>query len=301
MIRNMTPETAKKALKPRNPEANKRDFGYVALVGGSLPYSGAIRLANLACCALRAGAGVVTVAAPRSVCEKIVPQILESTLCPLSEEGDFFRFDENEFRGLAEKYDVICFGMGIGSVEESAKAVKWLLENYRGILILDADGLNGLAKLISEGASVIDNTWKNLILTPHAKEFERLSGISVDEMKKAPLDAALGLATRLGCIVLLKGHTTYITDGKTRDVYVSETGTPGMATGGSGDVLSGILAALSAANKEDLFLATASAAFINGRAGEIAAKEHGEISMTAGDTARSVERVIRELTLEVDD
>jgi len=332
----MNDERARRAFPPRDPDANKGDFGYIALVGGSLPYSGAIRLAAMANAAMRSGAGVCTVAAPRSICRIIAPQILEATLYPLSEEGDFFSFREEEFEDLARRYRVICFGMGIGNTDETKKAVRWLLANYAGTLILDADGLNALAELLREerSASLKDNADGDsakrgpiassallhekkcsLVLTPHFGEYSRLSGISVENAKKDPVRACQSLAGALRAVVLLKGRTTVIADGRNAlpaggasdkpscatdpaaavPVLLSETGTPGMATAGSGDVLSGILAALAAQNPTDLFLATAVAAYVNGLAGELAAAEHGEISMTAGDTARNVEQTIYQI------
>ena len=312
----MNDALARSAFPKRNADANKGDFGYVALVGGSLPYSGAIRLADRACehalaacsqAAMRAGAGVCAIAAPRSICSAIVPQILEATLYPLSERGDHFLFDRAEFLALARRYDVIAFGMGAGNTPETTRAVRWLLTNYTGTLILDADGLNAFARLRSDRLEAEIKPVCRLILTPHVKEFSRLSGLSVSDIQSDPVGAAVSLAEQLKAIVLLKGQPTVIADGRPSDdgsagtpVLLSATGTPGMATAGSGDVLSGLLAALAAQNPGDLFLATAAAAYINGLAGELAAAEHGEVSMLASDTAANVERVIRYLTDERD-
>lgn len=280
-----------KCLWKRPSDCNKGDFGYIALVGGSLPYSGAIRLAAMANCAMRTGAGVVSIALPKSLGHLIAEDILEATLFPLSEEDGGIRFIEEEFAALCRRFRVIAFGMGAGNTAETAKCVDYLVSNYTGILVLDADGLNVLSAMPAEK---IASSPARLVLTPHVKEFSRLSGLGIEEIKPAPAQAAQELAEKLNAIVLLKGSTTYITDGKT--LYTTDRGCAGMATAGSGDVLSGILAALLAFNQDSLLTATAAAAYINGAAGELAEKENGQIPMIASDTAAAVRDVIKKLT-----
>ena len=278
-------------FRERAKDSNKGDFGYIALVGGSLPYSGAIRLAAMANCAMRAGAGVASIAAPRSLAHLIAENILESTIYPLSEEDGYIRFAESEFEGLLKRYRVIAIGMGIGKTGESAKCVEYLLKNYEGILIIDADGLNVLSEMDGE---IVRKSPAHIVLTPHLKEFSRLSGMDLEDVaegEKAVLCS--GLAKDLGCIVLLKGPITAVSDGET--VYLVDRGCPGMATAGSGDVLSGILAAVLAYNPGDLLLATAAGAYINGVAGELAQERNGQISMTASDTALAVRDAINML------
>lgn len=355
---------------PRADESNKGDYGYVALIGGSLEYSGAIRLAGNAAtqtetgmgvnadarkalaaagnAAMRAGAGVATIAAPRSICTAIIPDVLECTIYPLSDKGGEIIFVEEEFAKLAKRYTAIAIGMGIGNSPETGKAVKYLLENYDGVLIIDADGLNVLAKMRagSDGSAAAaemcagdseklskrtvpnDNILKNsraqVVITPHLKEFSRLTGLTVDEIEKNPRGEAEKFAAENDIIVLLKGHTTYVTDGE--KTYEIEKGCPGMATAGSGDVLSGILAAmcgcaaervkrgacaeedgqcdaihenasdeeLTGVNilKSEILKAVAGGAYINGVAGEIAQNTQIAATMTAGDTAASVKQAI---------
>ncbi|MBQ9882765.1 MAG: hypothetical protein IJM42_09185, partial [Synergistes sp.] len=143
----ITAEDIKRLFPERPAECNKGDFGYVALVGGSLEYSGAIRLAALANAAMRSGAGVASVAAPRSICPLVAGAVLEATLFPLSEDAGELSFSEEEFAKLCRRYDCIAFGMGIGNTEDTAKAVEYLLTHYGKTLIVDADGLNAMAKL----------------------------------------------------------------------------------------------------------------------------------------------------------
>ena len=288
----ITPGDVGKCLWKRPSDCNKGDFGYTALVGGSLPYSGAVRLAAMANCAMRAGAGVVSIALPQSLGHLIAADILEATLFPLSEEDGHIKFSEEEFAALCRRCRVIAFGMGAGNTEETAKCVEYLVGSYNGILVLDADGLNALAKMPPE---MISASPAVLVLTPHIKEFSRLSGKSISEIKQAPGENAAELAKTLNAIVLLKGPTTYITDGNT--LYKTDRGCAGMATAGSGDVLSGIIAAILGYNADKPLLAAACAAYINGAAGELAEKANGTVSMIASDTAAAVRDVIRELSL----
>ena len=295
------------SLFPERPsDCHKGTFGYVALIGGSLEYSGAIRLAAQANAAMRSGAGVATVAAPRNICPLIAPQIMEATLYPLSDADGRIVFNEDEFAGLARRYDCIAFGMGIGNSDETLKAIEYLLANYDKTLIVDADGLNAMARLDHE---TIRNTRAKLVLTPHLKEFSKLSGMTVEEAKADPVKAAEYLAAELGAVVLLKGSTTVVagkapqsaemsqevtTDVNLIEVLATDHGCPGMATAGSGDVLSGILSAL-CVNEEDLVLAAAAGAYINGAAGELAQSRHSDVTMTSADTAASVAEVIEKI------
>lgn len=276
---------------PRAADAHKGTFGYIALIGGSLRYSGAIRLANLAACAMRAGAGVTRLCAPKSLCAAIVPQVLESTLFPLSDREGEFLFREEEFREALKGTRAAAFGMGIGHTGETEKAVRFLIQAYEGILILDADGLNALA---AAGPEILQEAAGRILLTPHLGEFSRLSGLSIPEIRENPAAAAEAFARDKRVTVLLKGPVTTVTDGA--ETLQADRGCPGMATAGSGDVLSGILAAVAGANPAaPLTRIGAAGAWINGRAGELAQAVHGDVSMIASDTAAQVEQAIREI------
>ena len=284
----LTEETDVKALfPPRKHFSHKGVYGYIALIGGSLRYSGAIRLAAMANAAMRAGAGVVRVCAPRSLCEKMIPEILESTLFPLSETAGDMVFRETEFREALRGIRTAAFGMGAGLTPETEKAAEFLLADYEGTLILDADGLNALAAI---GTDRLKNTAGQVILTPHIGEFSRLSGKTPEEILRDPVSLAEQFAAAYGVTLLLKGPGTIVTDGKTTRII--DRGSPGMATAGSGDVLSGILAAVAATHPEDPVQAAAGAAWINGRAGEITAQRTGEVSMTAGKTVEAIAEAI---------
>ena len=284
-------EDVAEMFPPRKHFSHKGDYGTLALIGGSLRYSGAIRLAALANAGMRSGAGIVRLCAPRSLCEKVVPEVLEATLFPLDEQDGQILFREETFREALRGTRTAAFGMGAGNTAETGKAVRYLLQNYEGTLILDADGLNALADMNCEGLA---EAKANVILTPHPGEFSRLSGKSMEKIQNNPIPLAEEFARNHGVTVLLKGPATVITDGA--QTFLTDRGTPGMATGGSGDVLSGVLAAVAAVHPESPVKAAAAAAWLNGRAGEMAAQKMGEVSMTAGDTAAALPEVFHEIS-----
>lgn len=296
--------------------SNKGTYGYTALIGGSTRYSGAIRLAYLANAAMRSGAGVVKVALPSSLVHDVTPHILESTIFPLSETdhsgkgsdevADTLPAQDREVAYVASEIDelisnvkTVAFGMGIGTGAGAKAILEHLLEVYTGTLIVDADGLTLLSGLEEEK---IRNRSCDLILTPHIKEFSRLTGLTISEINEDPTAAAKRYASDTGAIVLLKGASTIVTDGV--NVYITDRGCPGMATAGSGDVLSGVASAVCSAKSAELkaadkiarqdmlCLCAAVAAFINGAAGELAEKEYGSISMIAGDTVSMLPKVL---------
>lgn len=269
--------------------SNKSTYGYVALIGGSKKYSGAIRLAAMANAAMRAGAGVAMLAVPDSISPYVIPEILEATVYPLSDKDGGILFNESELSALTSRVKSIAFGMGIGLSDEIEKSLTYLLGNYKGTLTVDADGLTALSHL---GSDVIKNASCKLILTPHNMEFSRLSGLPIAEILSAPIDHAKEFAREHGCVLLLKGPSTIVTDGE--EVYIIEKGCPGMATAGSGDVLSGILAATSAYISDPLE-AAALAAYINGSAGEIAESKTNPISMIASDTVAAIPEATGEI------
>ena len=279
-------EPRRGSIPERKQFSNKSTYGYVALVGGSKKYSGAIRLAAMANAAMRAGAGVAMLAIPNSISPYIIPNILEATIYPLSDANGEIVFNEAEFYALGSRVKSIAFGMGIGLSGETEKSLAYLLNNYKGRLIVDADGLTALSHL---GSDAIKNASCELILTPHNMEFSRISGFSIDEILACPIDRAREYAREHSCVLLLKGPSTIVTDGET--VYVIDRGCAGMATAGSGDVLSGILAATAAYVPSPLE-ATALAAYINGAAGELAESRTNPVSMIASDTVAAIPDII---------
>ena len=283
---------AARAFPPRKHFSNKSTYGYIALIGGSARYSGAIRLAAMANAAMRAGAGVVKLAAPAGLSPILAPEILEATLFPMPEKDGGLLFDEDSLAELTRGVKSAAFGMGAGGGEETEKIVSWLLTHFPGALILDADGLNALARLGEEGRNLLRASPGHVILTPHTMEFARLTRKSVGEILSSPIPFAEEYARETGTTVLLKGPTTVVTNGGR--TFLVDRGCPGMATAGSGDVLSGILSATAAVCSDPLE-AAASAAWVNGRAGELAEAESGAVSMIASDTVKKIAEAVKQL------
>jgi NAD(P)H-hydrate epimerase len=282
----------KKAFKERKAFSNKGDYGYVALIGGCMEYSGAIKLANLALSSLKMGAGVVKLATGKSLYPSVSPYLVESTFYPLSDKDGGAVFVKEEIDGLLKGVRAVAIGMGMGCNEETYKIICHVLKNYSITVIIDADGLNAVSRY---GADVLKDTGCNVVLTPHPKEFERLSGIPVKEVLNDPINSALYFARKNGCTVLLKGTSTVITDGK--DVVISTSGTAGMATAGSGDVLSGILLGILSQGEGvcDTLTLVSAGAHINGKAGELAEKRTNVISMTSTDTVNAIADTVKNI------
>ena len=217
-----------------------------------------------------------------------LPEVLISPLC----EGGRVAFTEKNFQKLLP-FDAVAFGMGSETSEDVFEGARYLLQNYTGRLILDADALNSLAKY---GRGRLKEIFRDkrcdVLLTPHAKEFARLC--EAEEMSAAGgTEAPRALAERLGCTVLLKGAATVISDGG--KTTISVTGTPGQAKGGSGDVLSGLLSGI-CARKIPPFEAGCAASFLLGRAGEIAASKMGEYSVDPSDVVHTIAEAICSLS-----
>ena len=269
--------------------SHKGVYGYVTVIGGSVEYSGAAKLANISMCALRSGCGVCRLAVPENIAHSVMPYLLESTLCPLKCDENGLVFDEASVKNAINGSKCVSFGMGMKTGKEQKKMLAYILENYRGRLIIDADGLNNLADMDRE---YLLETNASVILTPHVKEFSRLSGKSCEEILNEPVKYAKEYAEKYGVILLLKGTSTLITDGNT--VYITDTGAPGMATAGSGDVLSGILTGIMGfAHDSELLLSTASGAYINGLCGMMAQDAYTSVGMTSSDTAGFIPHILK--------
>ena len=283
MVKEIKLEEIKELFKRRKMDANKGDFGKVGILGGSVKYSGAVKLANMSLCTLRSGAGLVKVIVPKEIMESISPYLLEQTMYPY----ESLETVKEAIKGL----NSLSIGMGWDCDEEHLAILEYVLETFAGNLVLDADALNTLVghlELLKESSAKI-------VLTPHLKEFSRLTGLSIDDIKKDEVFIAKNFARNNHVILVLKGHTTVVSDGD--DVYLCKCGTPGMATSGSGDVLSGILAGMLA--YQDYSLLTVSAGvLLNGIAGEIAESKNTDISMIASDTINCIPDAIRRIRSE---
>ena len=275
-------------LKDRLNFSNKGDFGYVGLIGGSLDYSGAIRLATMGTLAIISGAGVSICATPKSVASIVASNILEATIYQFDDRDGEIVFDKDKLDYLIKRCKVITFGMGIKVSDDAKKILEYLILNYDKKLVIDADGLT----ILSNMKEKLVETKAKIVLTPHMKEFSRLIERNIDDIYNNGIEYAMEFSKAYNVILLLKGPTTIITDGN--DVILVDKGTSGMATAGSGDVLSGILTGVLGYN-DNLLLATASACYINGMAGELAEKKNSKITMTAKDTVDNVKDVINSI------
>lgn len=272
---------------PRLQNSHKGTYGYVSLLGGCTDYAGAIKLANLSCAALRAGCGVAKLIVPSSIAPSVAPYLLESTLATIPDREGHMCPDLAAIDRALAGQRALAIGMGWGRSPENIEILSHILQTYTGNLVIDADGLNTLAETDME---LLRASGASILLTPHPKEMERLCGRSIGEILSDPIGIATDFAAKYGVIVLLKGPTTLITDG--RESYLVDRGCAGMATAGSGDVLSGILAGL--LGYHSLSPKTAACgAFLAGLAGELAEREVGEVSMLASDTVAHIAPAVR--------
>ena len=276
-------------IKPRRNHSNKGTYGYVGIMGGCREYSGAVKLAAMGASALRSGCGVAKLIVPEGIAASVAPWVLESTLCPLRDEAGHIIFDKTAIDTALTGLSALSVGMGWGKSAENAKILEYILSEKALPLIIDADGLNTLAAMEKD---ILKSTKCRVVLTPHPKEFERISGVPTAEILANPVESAKDFAHKYGAVVLLKGASTVVTDGK--ETYICHRGSSGMATAGSGDVLSGVLTGL-LGYMEYSPRTVALGAYLAGAAGELAAEEYTEIAMTAGDTARMLPRVWKEL------
>ncbi len=289
-------EDLRAELPTRPQNSHKGSYGYVALIGGCERYSGAAKLANLSCAALRVGCGVSTLAVPRSIAQSVAPYLLESTLAPMADDGTgYMTYDPEALDALMQNKKAIAVGMGWGSTAAYPQILAHLLSHFEGTLIIDADGLNTLATM---DRALLKNATCRVVLTPHLKEFERLSGIPIAETVKDPLSVAERFAKESGVCLLLKGCTTVVTNGA--ETYLCDRGCAGMATAGSGDVLSGILTGLLGYLPASP-LSVACGAYLAGRAGELAEAAVGAISMIASDTVNALPRALSEILSGTDE
>lgn len=273
-------------LRIRPQLSHKGNYGYVGIMGGCAEYAGAAKLANLSCAALRAGCGVATLMVPQSLAASVSPYLLESTLALLPDRDGHMIYAPEVLDRVTDGLRALAVGMGWGRSLENRKILAHLLAHFTGTLVIDADGLNALAGLEPE---CLRQACGHVLLTPHCKEFERISGYSMEQIQSNPVETAMEYAARQSVCLLLKGPCTVITDGKT--AYLVNRGCSGMATAGSGDVLSGILAGLLGYAALSP-LTVACGAYIAGLAGELAEREINPISMLASDTVRHIPEAV---------
>jgi len=279
----LTEAEARALLPPRRPDAHKGDAGRVLVVAGSRGKTGAAHLALLG--ALRGGAGLVTLAAREEVVPLALSGLPEAMSQPLPGAGALGRGDLDALLAAAKGADALVVGPGIPRGAETAALLRSLLEKARIPAVLDADALNALAEI----PTLLEGLPPGVVLTPHPGEMARLVGTSADEVQRDRIGVAAAKAKQWGVAIVLKGARTVVA-APSGPPAVIPTGNAGMATGGTGDVLAGLVGALLAGG-----LPAASAArvgaFVHGRAGDLAARTHGQRGLLASDLAAALGEV----------
>lgn len=260
-------------IKKRSSDSHKGDYGKLFIVGGNKNMSGAIILATKA--SLRSGVGLVTCVIPECILDRVGNQVIEATYLACPELEGFIELSEKDLDLIQTRADVVAFGVGLGKTKGLKENLKYLLKTNIKPMVIDADGINMLADIKSD----LKNHNGDIVLTPHTGEMANLIGRDIAFVNENRLEVAKKFAFEYNCILLLKGSNTIVTNG-TR-VYVNETGNPGMATGGSGDVLTGVIASLLSQGYET-FDAAALGACVHGMAGDMAYEKYGN-GLIAGD------------------
>jgi len=286
----ITPGDVAPLIGPRPRAANKGSFGHVLVLGGSLGKAGAAAMAGMA--ALRSGAGLSSVATAKSVLATVAafhPELMTEPLDETDSGSISIRaLQQGRMDSLAERKTVLAVGPGISRNPETAEFVREVVKKYKLPIVLDADGLNAF----EDRAVELKNRAGSLVITPHPGEMARLMGSTIPAVQHDRLNVARTFAREHDAIVVLKGHRTLIAqpDGT---VWVNTTGNPGMATGGTGDILTGMVAGLIAQNPDRIADAVMAAVHLHGLAGDVACESMGEQSLVATDLLTGLPEAFR--------
>lgn len=283
-------EDCSKYIKPREKNTHKGTYSKVGIVAGSYGMTGSVCMSSYS--ALRCGSGLVYTIVPNSISNVVSIKLTECVIRSIGEINNIDRyFVKNDIPQILEAIkdcDCIVLGPGVGTNEETKSVVSNILLNYNNPIVLDADGLN----CVCDDVSVFTKRKAPTVITPHPKEFERLlenSGIKYLDR----VNTSIEFSNKYNVITLLKGHNTVIANIDSQH-YISPTGNPGMATAGSGDVLSGIIASL-IGQGIDAFNATCCGAYIHGLAGDLASNDKGEYGLIATDIIENIPYAIKKI------
>jgi ADP-dependent NAD(P)H-hydrate dehydratase / NAD(P)H-hydrate epimerase len=286
----ITPPDIASLLGPRPPAANKGSFGHVLVIGGSLGKAGAAAMAGMS--VLRSGAGLATVATPRSVLSTVAgfhPEVMTESLHETEAGTISMRaLEYGHIDQLVKGKTVLAIGPGISRNPETSEFVRTIVGKYDLPTVVDADGLNAFEGV----AANLNGKRAQLVITPHPGEMGRLLGISAAEVQRDRLNIARNFAGERELIVVLKGYRTLIAQPH-GEVWVNPTGNPGMATGGTGDILTGMIAGMIAQNARDVIRAVIAAVYLHGLAGDVARETMGEASLVATDLVRALPEAMR--------
>jgi NAD(P)H-hydrate epimerase len=265
-------------IGPRPPDSNKGNYGHVLVVGGSLGKAGAAAMAGIA--VLRAGAGLSTVATPKSVLATVAgfhPELMTEPL-PETDAGTISSDAQERIEQLSKGKSVVAIGPGISRDAQTADLVRKLISNLQASIVLDADGLNAFEGRTAE----LNGKGRTLVITPHPGEMARLVGCSIADVQSNRLQVARRFAREHELIVVLKGYRTLVVQ-PNGEAWVNTTGNPGMSTGGTGDILTGMVAGMIAQHSKDAFAAVLAAVHLHGLAGDVMRESVGEHSLVATD------------------
>jgi ADP-dependent NAD(P)H-hydrate dehydratase / NAD(P)H-hydrate epimerase len=277
-------------IGPRPADSNKGNFGHVLVIGGSVGKAGSVAMAGMA--ALRAGAGLSTVGTPKSVLPTVAgfhPELMTEPL-EETETGTISKrvLGYGHLDALAKGKTVVAVGPGISRHAETAEVVRTIVKKYEQPLVLDADGLNAF-----EGrAEELNGKGRSVVITPHPGEMARLIGSNAAAVQRDRLNIARGFAREHQLVVVLKGHRTLIA-APNGTVWVNTTGNSGMATGGTGDILTGMTAGFIAQNPQRVLEAVCAAVYLHGLAGDVARETVGEYSLVASDLLKFLAEAFR--------
>jgi len=281
-----------KKLFFRKLSSHKGNFGHLLVIAGSPGMTGAASLTTLS--ALRVGAGLVTLGIPQDLNPILEIKLTEVMTLPLpqSKEKTLGKEGFEKIKNFSQKCKAIAIGPGISPNRQTKQLIKMIINQLDIPLVIDADAINVLAGELS----LLKKYKAPLVITPHPGEMGRLLGTSVEEIQEDRIESAVALAKKIGAIVVLKGARTVIAD-KEGNSWVNLTGNPGMATGGSGDVLTGIISGL-LVQKLSCLEAAKTGVYLHGYAADLAVQQKGEISLIASDTLETIPEAIRRIKSE---
>ncbi|MCU1286998.1 MAG: hypothetical protein JWO13_3348 [Acidobacteriales bacterium] len=291
----ITPRDFEVFLRSREPDSNKGRFGHVLVLGGSTGKAGAAAMAGMA--ALRAGAGLVTVGTPKSVLPVVAgfaPELMTEGLAE-TERGTFSILALETQRQFSAGKNVAAIGPGISRDREAAQFVRALMDRMQLATVLDADGLNAY----EEHRQYLNGNNRPVVITPHPGEMARLTGKSVADIQSDRISVARQYAREHNLYVVLKGDHTVVAEPGGR-VWINNTGNPGMATGGTGDILTGIIAGLIAQRPADIATAIIAGVYLHGMAGDLIRDEIGEASLIATDLLLGLPQAFRKAAASLD-
>jgi len=279
-----------KKIYPRRADSHKGDYGKILIIAGSVGMSGAAVLASMA--SLRSGAGLVYLGIPQGLSNIVQERLTEVITIPLKEtkSGSVSLAALRQIRPLLKRCDLVLIGPGLSKDKQSRGLTRKLLTEIKIPVILDADGINSFirrVRLLKKRKS------RSLILTPHLGEFSAISNIKIDKIKKSRDAIVKDFAKKFNLTLVLKGHNTLVVS-PNGDSYVNDSGNPGMATAGSGDVLSGVIAALRAQGLSD-YEASSLGVYVHGRAGDLAVEQKTGLALIASDIIYFLPSVFKEL------